>query len=263
METKSIIILGTGGSAKFCDFNTKNGEPIPNGEVYGVNGTYTMPRIMPKKLRRFYSQDKLFMTDSLFSHEYGTLNFDIKAYNRFAKKYNCELISLNKMKLGKYKMNAKRYPYKKVSEYFGTEYFTDTICYMIAYALYDNTELGMLSNGVIRPELKQPLVLRLFGIDMATTREFQQSKGGVEFWLGVAMGLGCEVYVAPGGTIMKPPCMVPYGHWNRLKITKKKHDPLGLMKGKQLTGKEVYEIADRMENEERNRDRKPKRDTGN
>lgn len=253
---KLIIILGTGCSGKYCDFNLdENRQPILDSEIYGVNGTYTYPKVMPKKLRKYFRQDKLFMTDSLFSHEQGTLNFDIEAFNKFAVKYNCELISLHKMKLGKHIMNAKRYPYKKISEYFGTEYFTDTICYMIAYALWDNTFLTKSkTTGILRPELKQPLVLRLFGIDMATTREFQQSKGGVEFWLGIAKGLGCEITVAPGGTIMRPPCMVPYGHWNRLRITKKKYDPLGLLSGKRPTTADADKVAKGLQDEKRDRD---------
>lgn len=260
-EQKTIIILGTGNSAKYCDFNLdRNRNPIPDSEVWGVNGTYTIPQIMPKKSRKYFRQDKLFMTDSLFSHEVGTLNFDIRAMNRFAKKYNCKMFTLNKLRLGKHRMNVRYYPYKKVSEYFGTEYFTDTICYMIAYALYKHTHLAQSPNGVIRPELDRPLHLRLFGIDMSTTREFSQSKGGVEFWLGTARALGCEVTVAPGGTIMKPPCMVPYGHWNRLKITKKKYDPLGLMSGKEPTTADADKMAERLGNEERDRDTSTNRD---
>ena len=72
--------------------------------------------------------------------------------------------------------------------------------------------------------------------------------------MGIARGLGCDITIAPGGTIMKPPCMVPYGHWNRLKISKKKYDPLGIMKGKVPTAEEADKMAERMENEEKDRD---------
>jgi len=239
---KSIIILGTGASSRFCDFRSD--------EIWGVNGTYTIPHIMPKKFKKFFRTDKLFMTDSLFSHEEGTLNFDIKAMNRFAKKYNCQMFTLNKLKLGKYEMNATQYPYKALTEYFGSEYFTDTICYMIAYALYTHSHLAINEDGVVKPDLDVPLKIRLFGIDMSTTREYQQSKGGVEFWLGIARGMGCEIENVQGSVILRSSLGVPYGKWNRLRISKKKYDPLGLMSGKEPTIEEANKLAEKLRKEE-------------
>lgn len=222
---KTIILLGTGASMRFCDFKSD--------EIWGVNGAYTTPQAMPEKHREKFWMSKLFMGDTMFSFETGTLNFDIDAMNKFAEKYNCEMISLNKMKLGKHVLNAKRYPYNNIIHYFGSELFTDTVCYMIAYALYTHSHHAISPHGVVRPELDCKLRLKLFGIDMVTTSEYKQSKGGVEHWLGVARGMGCEITNAPGSAIFSNPYDVPYGHWHRIKWIKKEYDPMGLI-GKQL-----------------------------
>ena len=189
------------------------GKKVPNSEVWGVNGAYTTVRILPKKYKKYFSIDKLFLTDFLFTVE-GSMNFLIKELNALIPKYGCELLSMRHMTLGKDTLECKLIPYKKICDYFNLgakPYFTDTITYMIAYALYTHSELGRLPNGVVRPELTTPLRLRLFGIDMATNIEYQVSKGGVEFWLGLARGMGAEVTVAYGSAILMNPRPVPYG----------------------------------------------------
>lgn len=217
-----------------CDFK--------GDEIWGVNGIYTTPNAMPPKLKPSFWLTKLFLTDSLFAHENGALNFDIIGINKFAEEYKCELISLNKIKLGKYTLKAKPYPYSKVVNYFKSDYFTDTICYMIAYALYTHSHLAKSPEGVIRPELKQPLKIKFFGIDMSTNREYNQSKGGVEYWLGVGYGMGIEFENSEGSVIMMHPLGVPYGKWELMKKTTKRNikkiDPMGVMSGENITNEE-------------------------
>ena len=212
-EEKTIIILGTGESCRWCDFNWVNGEKIPNSEVWGVNGAYTTRRILPRKYKKYFCLDKLFLTDFLFTIE-GSMNFLLKELNDLRHQHGCELFSMRNMELGKDKLECRLIPYRKICDYFGLgqkPYFSDTITYMIAYALYTHSELGQLPNGVIRPELTCPLTLRLFGIDMCTNIEYQVSKGGVEFWLGIAKGMGCTITVAYGSAILQNPRPVPYG----------------------------------------------------
>lgn len=231
---KTIIILGTGSSCRFCDFKAD--------EVWGVNGAWTIKFMMPEKYQEHFHMEKLFMMDYLWSSK-GVMNFDIDVLNKFCEEHNIEMVSLHNMKIGKYKVNARRYPYHNVVDYFGTDYFTDTITYMLAYALYKNTYLAQNEDGTIRPELKEPLVLRLFGVDMATTLEYQVSKGGVEFWLGQARTMGCEIQISPGSTILANPRGVAYG-W-KLKYDLSKIDPynlLGNKKRKFLTGSDKIDL---------------------
>ncbi len=229
---KNVIILGTGGSLHFCDFNYRNGKKLPNSEVWGVNGSYSVYGIVPDAHKDKFSMDKLFMGDTLFSHEQGTLNFDIDVMNKFSEKYKCQMYSLHKMKLGKHVLNAKPYPYARIVNYFHTDYFTDSVCYMLAFLLYTHTYLARNPQGIVRPELREPVNIRFFGIDMSTNREYSQSKGGVEYWLGMAWALGCTFENTTGSTILMNPCGVPYGKWEMFKTKYKDCDPFGLMKGK-------------------------------
>lgn len=68
------------------------------------------------------------------------------------------------------------YPLKEVVEYFGVDYFTNTVDYAIALAIYRGfTEID------------------LYGVNMAFGSEYEFEKPGVEFWIGQAMGRGIKV----------------------------------------------------------------------
>jgi hypothetical protein len=103
-------------------------------------------------------------------------------------------------------LNSKLYPVSRIAEKFGSDYFSNTLCYMIAYALDQATykRKGKLV-------LKYPLKLRLYGCDMRDTGEYALEKGGIEFWLGYAMGLGVKVENTSFSTLLKTVTYAPYG----------------------------------------------------
>ena len=208
--SKRIIILGTGATCVYCDFGWKDGKSDPDVEVYGVNGAYTIPKIMPPDIRNQFKMDKLFMTDYTWS-DTGTLNFHPGEINEFAKTYGTQIVSLHPHKIGKHVIKDTRYPWRRICHKFHNNYMTDTICYMIAYALDKYTVEAKNSNGVVRLELTEPLTIALYGVDMATTLEYYISKCGVEFWLGQAFALGCEITITNGSVIMMHPRGVMYG----------------------------------------------------
>lgn len=196
---KEIIILGTAPSLVHCPFDC---------EVYGVNGAYMSIDHIPEK--SIFRLDKLFLTDTLFN-SMGKMLFNIDDINALNNKYGTEVISMHRMKLGNHTLKAKKYPYERITKKFRNNYFTSTIGYMIAYALDQHTRLTENKHGIKIPVLTEPLRLKLYGIDMITKIEYQQQKGGVEFWLGYAISLGCEREIAEGSTIMVPPTGTPYG----------------------------------------------------
>lgn len=180
---KPVIILGTGTTRGQCPYDV---------EVWGVNGVYSEVDIRERKGLKS-RLDKLFITDYLFSPQ-GHIHFDINRLNRIAEHHHAQVISLHQLKLKQYEVKSIPYPFKKISEYFKTEFFTSTISFMLAYALYKNyTDL------------------RLYGIDMHGKEEYMMQKGGVEYWLGRAMERGCKVFIAPGGSVMQTPTGSPYG----------------------------------------------------
>lgn len=160
-------------------------------ETWGVNRTYNVAKRL----------DKLFITDTRHNLS-GDVNHNFDEINA----QNIPVISLHKFK----EINKLRvYPYDKIVERFGSEFFTNTICYMIAYALYKGYKK-----------------IRLYGIDLATQLEYILERGGVEFWVGVATGMGVKVENTNRSRVCKPPMGVPYGH--RGAVDMKNIDPLNL-----------------------------------
>jgi len=73
---------------------------------------------------------------------------------------------------------SEAFPLEECMKEFGLAYFTNTICYMIVYAL-----------------LKGAKEIELFGVNQAGSHEYTEERGGVEFWLGVAIGKGVKVTI--------------------------------------------------------------------
>ena len=147
-----------------------------DAEVWAVNDGYlTSKRI-----------DKLFLTDVWSEFSVDDLN-DAKA------KFGCEIIASCPSLDG---LAVTLYPIEEILQKFKTRFFTNTICYMIAYALH---------KGYKR--------IRLYGVDMMTHTAYIHEKGGVEFWMGVALGMGVEVLNTKGSATGKPVDGKLYGHW--------------------------------------------------
>jgi len=208
---KDIIILGTGSTRVQCEYDC---------EVWGVNGAYSEKKVREMEGKSF-RLDKLFLTDNLFSNE-GVMNFSILGMNALIEECGTKIISLNKIQLGKYKLIASTYPFDRIMEKFDTGFFTSSICHMLAYALDKVTDKNR--------KLRTPLNIRLYGIDMTTSKEYLLQKGGVEYWLGYAKGLGCEYFVAPGGAVLVPSSITPYGKERKLNM--KEIDPYKLLEAK-------------------------------
>jgi len=88
------------------------------------------------------------------------------------------------------------YPLKLVIERFGVDYFSNTVDYAIALALFYEYD-----------------AIDLYGVNMATASEWAYQKSGVDFWCGVAVGSGCKVRVfGEQSTIMKTSDGLLYGY---------------------------------------------------
>lgn len=88
------------------------------------------------------------------------------------------------------------YPLSSIIEYFDTDFFSNTVDYAIALALYEGcTELCM------------------YGVNMASPGEYAYQQSGVNFWCGMAMGLGVKVKVfGEISTIMRTKDGLLYGY---------------------------------------------------
>jgi hypothetical protein len=83
------------------------------------------------------------------------------------------------------------YPIDAIQAKFKTNFFVNTICYMIAYALYLGYEKIVLWGCNIIPKSDdEPIV---------------KNHPGVEYWIGYAQGLGVEVEVQGESYILSLP----------------------------------------------------------
>ena len=137
---KDIIILGRGQSGK-CDFKAD--------EVWGINGV---------------------------GDKYPDGHFDkMFAFDTFPEWYTDNMRKFAPIVSWRDYADIK-YPLKSITKYFKSEYFTNTITYMIALAIYQKVER-----------------ISLYGIDASYGGQYHQDKSGVEYWIGRAIERGIDV----------------------------------------------------------------------
>lgn len=70
------------------------------------------------------------------------------------------------------------YPLQEIIEQFGIDYFTGTVDYAIALALYEEHD-----------------DIHLWGVNVVSDSEYRYQKPGVDFWCGYALGRGARLTV--------------------------------------------------------------------
>lgn len=73
---------------------------------------------------------------------------------------------------------SEAFPLEECAKKFGAPHFKNTIAYMIAYAL-----------------LKGAKEIEVFGVNQASSSEYFYEKACVEYWLGIANGLGVKLTI--------------------------------------------------------------------
>ena len=191
---KEVIILGCGPTCTEC--------PWDECEIWGVNGVYTFAKRL----------DRLFITD--VESEVDACWYD---YPEMAKLKPLMVTPIRYKRLDPLKLAVMIYPIQAVLDKFNTRFFSNTIAYMIALALQE---------GYTR--------IRMYGIDMMTNSTYVQEKGGVEFWMGVALGLGVEVINTRGSATGKSfdgRMYGYYGDWEEEKLKESLYAPMDLVRG--------------------------------
>ena len=75
------------------------------------------------------------------------------------------------------------------------KYFTSTFAYMMGVALLEG-------RNPYKPEEKPFERIEVYGFEMTASEEFTEQKGCAEFWLGMAAGLGIEIYLPPNCVLL-------------------------------------------------------------
>ena len=188
---KSVIILGCGPTRVECTYHC---------ETWGVNGVFNFAQ---KRL------DKLFMSDE--ESEVEACRYDIL---KLVDVKPTLVLPVPYPKLAELGLPIEIYPIEKVTEKFDTKFFSNSIAYMMAYALLHTT-------SVQEPGDRMPRVIDgynkiwFYGIDMMTNSSYVQEKGGVEFWMGVALGMGVKVINTRGSATGKTWNGKMYGYYGQ------------------------------------------------
>ncbi len=88
--------------------------------------------------------------------------------------------------------NSSRYPIEEMIDHFG-KYFTSTASYMIASAI-----------------IAEATEISIFGIDLRMDTEYVYERPNLEYFVGVARGMGIEVLVGDRCTILKSDFLYGY-----------------------------------------------------
>lgn len=161
---KEVIVLGHGPTNIQCDYHC---------EVWGINNTY----IFAERL------DKLFIFDAI-----STLEFDFNALRQVP----CIVTTMDYPQFN----NIEVFPIKEVLRKFKTTYFSNGVCYMLAYALLKGYEK-----------------IWFYGIDMMTNNTYMFEKGAVEYWMGIAHAMGVPIINTKESATGKTIDGRMYGYW--------------------------------------------------
>jgi hypothetical protein len=69
-----------------------------------------------------------------------------------------------------------RYPYEEICDYFQTNYFSNSFCYMIAFALWKGYD-----------------EIHTYGVNFILADEYADERPGVEFWIAMAHSRGVRL----------------------------------------------------------------------
>ena len=172
--TRVIGILAMGSSRIYADWS------VP--EIWALNNGYRQVAEMKGHCEKIFLAHK-----QVIRQDDGSKIFDWNEMNALADA-GIQIINTHRVK----GLKASLFPMKRLNEKFFSDrsYYSDTVAYLLAYAL-DQMTTGKYKDGSLR--LVAPLTLKLWGVDMMEMEEYGLEKGGIEFWLGYAMGLGVKV----------------------------------------------------------------------
>jgi len=143
----------------------------PNIEIWGLNEIYIAPGV-----RRI---DRLF---EMHNHKYLTMKQRNPKHLEWLQNAKIPIYMLEKYKDIP---GAIKFPWEYVVEQTGTQYYTNTVSWMIAFAVLEGARK-----------------ISLYGIDMARSEEYEYQRPSVEYFVGWARGLGVEVYIPPESDIL-------------------------------------------------------------
>lgn len=183
-KPKSVAIVGMGLShADYVIQAIVNGKESIADEIWGINAIGGVIKC-----------DKIFMMDHID---------DLTHSPRFSWAKECETPIITSDATLKGFKNLIEYPLEEIFDSFKITYFSNTIPYTIAYAMW----IGVES-------------ISLFGVDYNYTDSSvtETGRGCTEFWLALAVSKGIDVRVAKNSTLLGTNEQKFYGYKKKPKI---------------------------------------------
>ncbi|MCP3680259.1 MAG: hypothetical protein GY782_08440 [Gammaproteobacteria bacterium] len=180
-KLNKVAIVGCSATKDQAPFND------PEFEIWGVNNLFlTMP---PDKYRwtRWF--------------EIHPINFNVEQgiwYRRWdqafrGQKVNDYICYLMNLPIPVYMINqwteipnSYAYPIEEICKMFPRKYFTNTISYELALAIYEGFE-----------------EIHVYGVDMSVAGEYSYQRASCEYLLGHIEGMGRKLYIPPQNDLLK------------------------------------------------------------
>ena len=165
-EPKKIAIVGTSPRTKMdAPYND------PTWELWGLNHAY----LFMERIDRCFEIHDLTQTD-----ESVRMNDE---HREKLKALACPVYTQTEYD---WLPNSTPYPLSDILQEFQTNYFNNSVAYMVALAIYENaTEIAV------------------YGVDMAARSEYGNQRPCCEYWLGLARGRGIKVYLPDASDLCK------------------------------------------------------------
>lgn len=143
------------------------------------------------------------------------------------------------------------WPYKEIIKEIGTDYFTNSISWMMALAILERAPLPR--------EIRAKQDIYVFGVDMAQSdeidSEYSEQRPSCEYFVGLARGLGIPVHIPDKSDLLKTMWLYPYEDNSpfRTKLESRRQEMRGrinvLSQQKMQMEAEIYSLQGAIENQ--------------
>ena len=218
---KKVAIVGCADSRDQAPYDD------PSFEIWGVNNLFLQLDVTPFANRMRWFEPHTFTFDGLFFRRRGKKDFrgtPVVQYMTGLAQLGCPVYM---QRPWPQIPNAVEFPIEKAIKQFG-RYFTNTISYELALAIM----LGFEE-------------IHIYGVDMAVAEEFMNQRPSVEFFVGIAVGMGKKVYIPPEADLLKTRFLYGYEepHTDQFNAKiNKTHGQMGVRYNKAMQEMEVQKL---------------------
>lgn len=171
-----LAIIGTADSKSLAPFGNTE------WDLVGVNNLYAFA---PPNTFQYWFEIHQFHFDGNNFFRRGKIDFRGKKVNDYLAELDSLGIPVFMQQKWPQIKNSVVFPWKPIVNKYGT-YFTNTISWQIAWGL----EMGYKKIGI-------------WGVDMAVGEEYKAQRASCEYFIGLARGMGVEVYIPPEADLLK------------------------------------------------------------